>query len=139
MPDQIAVVDDEPLICDLVAEALRDHGAEIHCATTRDGGIALLVSRPFALALVDFMLPGGTGLPLAAAAANLNIPTLIISGQPDAAEQCERFGFPYLAKPFGLEALARETAKMLANRDAVIQQIRSATAKMDAEKKRKSD
>jgi hypothetical protein len=43
-----------------------------------------------------------------------------MSGHPDAMEKCERFGFAYMSKPFGLVTLRRETAAVLANGRAII-------------------
>ena len=131
---QIAVIDDEAFICDLIAEYLGDHGAVVHCANTRDDGIALLKSRQFAVVLIDAVLPGGSGLGLLPIAANAHTPAVIITGHPDAAGECDRFGVPYLGKPFGLDALAREARKVLADREVALQRMRDAVAKMDAEK-----
>lgn len=89
---QIAVIDDERLICYLVAEALEDH--EVHCALDGPGGRTLLQSRPFDLALIDGLMPGVPGLVLAAVAVNENTPALMISGHPDEAIKSIGSGSP---------------------------------------------
>ena len=136
---QIAVIDDETLICDLVAEALSDQGFEVHCAQTRDDGAALLTSGPFAMALIDAKLPDGSGLSLVLIAANTNTPTVVISGHPDAAEQCEKFGFPFISKPFGIDTLCRETARILANKEGALQRVWCAIGKLEAERGRSDE
>jgi DNA-binding NtrC family response regulator len=105
----------------------------VHCARNGNDGKKLLETRSFDLALIDAHMPGIPGLELAAVAANENIPALIMSGHPDAAEKCDRFGFPYLSKPFGLEALARETERVMADKAAIIRQVKEATGRMRAE------
>ena len=131
---QIAVIDDERLICDLVAAALEeDHGGEVHCALNGHDGRALLQSRQFDLALIDGVLPGVPGLVLADVAANENIPALMMSGHPDEAMKYDRFGFPYLSKPFGLEALRREAEKVMADKVEAVRRVREAVARMKTE------
>ena len=129
----IAVIDDEQLICELVVEALSDRGAKVHCAYDGHDGKKLLEAQSFDLVLIDALMPGIPGLELAAIAANQNIPAMIMSGHPDVAEKCDRFGFPYLSKPFGLDVLARETAKVLADKAAIVLQVKEAVARMKVE------
>jgi DNA-binding response OmpR family regulator len=133
---QIAVVDDETFICAVVAEALADSlGAEVHCATDGAEGAALLASRPFDLALIDAVLPKLSGFAVAAVAAEADIPVLIMTGHPDATEKCEAFGFLWLGKPFPLEVLAREAAKVIADNRELALRTKAAVAKMEAKTK----
>ena len=37
----VAVIDDEPMICELVDEVLHDAGSDVHIATTAEAGAAL--------------------------------------------------------------------------------------------------
>lgn len=119
------------MICDLVAEALE--GCDVHCALDGHVGRALLQTRRFDLALIDGLMPGVPGLVLTAVAANRNIPALMMSGHPDEAMKYDRFGFPYLSKPFGLEALAREVEKVMADKAEAVRRVREAVALMSAD------
>lgn len=57
----VLVVDDEPVIRDVVAEALRDEGYAV--TTARDGRMALdlLAREPPDLVVMDVMMPGMNG------------------------------------------------------------------------------
>jgi len=102
-------------------------------------GASVLASRTFDLALIDVVLPGVSGLVLAAVAANTNTPALMMSGHPDAAENCESFGFLYLTKPFGIETLCRKTAKVLEGTCEAIRRTQEAAARMQEARKRLND
>jgi len=131
----IAVIDDERLICDFVADALCDLPAEVHCAVTGYAGAALLRSRGFDLALIDVILPDVSGLSLARAAANENTPSIMVSGHPGAAMKCHEFGFHFVSKPFGVADLTKEAAQVLADNRAALRRVREAAAKMLAKAK----
>jgi DNA-binding response OmpR family regulator len=136
---RIAVVDGETLAFNFVTEAMIPLGAQVLCAANGTEGAKLLASNTFDLALIDAVLHDLSGFEVAAVAANANIPALMMSGHPDAAENCESFGFPYVTKPFEIEALRRETAKVLEDRDAAIQRTKEAVAKMQEATKRLKD
>ena len=54
------------------------------------------------------LLPGGgDGYELAEAARRLGVPTLLVSGHPEAIVEAEARGHPFLAKPFQLSELQR--------------------------------
>ena len=57
----------------------------------------------------------------------------MMSGHPDEAMKYDRFGFPYLSKPFGLEALAREVEKVMADKAEAVRRVREAVALMSAD------
>ena len=50
---------------------------------------------------------GGDGYELAEAARRLGVPTLLVSGHPEAIVEAEARGHPFLAKPFQLSELQR--------------------------------
>jgi DNA-binding response OmpR family regulator len=52
--DIIVIVDDDPLVADLIAEVLRDLAASVLCPTTTEAAIGLLASSRYRLAVVDF-------------------------------------------------------------------------------------
>ena len=136
---RIAVVAGESWSRDFATEARVSLGAQVYCAANGTDGVTLLASRAFDLALVEAGLSGRSSFSVAAAAATANTPTLMISGHPDAARACEVFGFPYLSKPFGTEALRREAAKIMEQHDAALRRTKEAVAKMHAETERLRD
>jgi CheY-like chemotaxis protein len=107
---RILVVDDEPMIRQLVADALQEFG--YHVDTAANGAEALEIMRqavPHAIVL-DLMMPrlGGTGFvellrlnPLIA-----SVPVLLVTAAYGARETAERIGAQaYLTKPFELDRL----------------------------------
>lgn len=109
-PKRVLVVDDEPTIRDLVAEALREAGFETETAAN---GVEALTRmqrwRPDAIVL-DLMMPrlDGTGF---TELMRLNprfadVPVLLVTAAYGAAQAAEQIGVQaWLAKPFELDAL----------------------------------
>lgn len=58
---RVLVVDDEPVIQDLLRETLAGDGAEVVLAGDADAARARLDSEPFDVALIDLLLPRPTG------------------------------------------------------------------------------
>ncbi|MEE9320598.1 MAG: phosphate regulon transcriptional regulator PhoB [Granulosicoccus sp.] len=64
MSAQILVVEDESAIRDMIRFALERHHYAIHTANNVSAARTLLASQNIELALIDWMLPGGSGLEL---------------------------------------------------------------------------
>lgn len=62
MPAQILNVEDESAISDMVRFALERHGHHIHTAATVSEARTLMAEQKMDLAIIDWMLPGGSGL-----------------------------------------------------------------------------
>jgi two-component system phosphate regulon response regulator PhoB len=62
MPAHILTVEDEAAIRDMVTFALERHGYTVHNACTVSEARQLMASQNMDLAIVDWMLPGGSGL-----------------------------------------------------------------------------
>ncbi|WP_245951447.1 response regulator [Paracidovorax anthurii] len=116
----ILVVDDEPAVRAMVADALREHGYEV--VEAADGPAALEALRadgPLDLLLTDVGLPGGmNGRQVADAGRVLRpgLPVLFITGYAEQAVIGERDlepGMGVLTKPFDLGALAARVASAL--------------------------
>ena len=110
----ILVVDDEPAICDVVQMGLELDGT---CRVTRalcaDAALDVaLHDRPEA-AIIDAVLPNVSGLALARAVIDLDIPVLITSGEPEHQRQLTEAGCSFLPKPFSLSRLLVETRVLL--------------------------
>jgi DNA-binding NtrC family response regulator len=128
----VAVIDDEPIACDVVAGILRDGGTDVHTATTAETGLALLTSRYFDLALIDVRLRDGSGIKLAEIAANQNTLVLLMTGHAETASYLKQFDFPRLLKPFDLGQLIEATALAMADRHRTVQRLIDGLARMHA-------
>ncbi len=62
MPAHILTIEDEAAIRDMVKFALERHGHTVHTAGTVSEARQLMASQSMDLAIVDWMLPGGSGL-----------------------------------------------------------------------------
>jgi two-component system, OmpR family, response regulator len=118
MKARLLVVDDEPLIVDLLNEGLQEEGYEVICAT--GGQEALMLSRrnPIDLAILDYSLPDvyGAGLFKDLRAGNPNLPVIFLTGHPNlstAVDLMKCGARDYLTKPFSLDQLALRIAAIL--------------------------
>lgn len=64
MTPRVLIVDDDPLIRDLLQAYLSQEGYDVHCADTAEKAEALLGSQDVDLVLLDIRLPGKDGLTL---------------------------------------------------------------------------
>lgn len=128
---RILVVDDDVLICELIVNFLEEWAdAEVDFELDGKLGARKLQARHFDLALIDGTLPGLSGMHLALIAANENTAALLISGHPAVNDDLERFGFPYLVKPFTLSDLLRECLQVIADPSGNIQRIKQSGIQM---------
>ena len=112
----ILLVEDEPLVAELVALNLRHDGHTVRHESTFANSLSALNEAPFELAIVDVMLPDGDGFTLTstARAAGKTLPVLILTARNDTPSKVRGFDCgadDYLVKPFDVpELLARVRA-----------------------------
>lgn len=134
---RVLVVDDEPLICDVIADCLEHDGtARVDCAYNGLDGRKLIRGYQYSLAVIDAVLPGLDGFTLAEHATNENTPVLLMSGHPTACEQLEQFDFPHLTKPFDLDVLLSEARGAMEAMRENIRRAQASAAEMRAHMER---
>jgi DNA-binding response OmpR family regulator len=101
----VLVVDDMLEIRELLESALKDWGHEAILAANAAVARDLAERRRIDLALVDCILPTGSGFSLATRLKSAGVPVILMSGDPNAMRQLVAFGCPYLCKPFHLSEL----------------------------------
>lgn len=101
----VLVVDDQPLVADLVADALAELGYATEIVGTVAAARAALGRQAFALALVDRHLPDGDGLALAREL--LGKPGVVGKVAVVSGDAGDADGLPVLTKPFHLDAIAK--------------------------------
>ncbi len=112
---QILVIDDDNVLCELVTEYLEPSGYKIETVHDSAAGLRRALSGEHALALLDFTLPGMNGLEvLRHIRAHSLLPIIMLS---DVGDDIDRIiglqigADDYLAKPFNpFELVARITA-----------------------------
>jgi DNA-binding NtrC family response regulator len=105
--DQVLIVDDEPLICDLVDEVLQLNGYETHIVNDGYEALKAIQTTQFLAIVLDIKLPKMDGLEVLerVKAFDPNILVIIMTGNAtiDSAKKAIKSGaYEYLTKPFPL-------------------------------------
>jgi DNA-binding NtrC family response regulator len=109
LANTILVVDDEPLVAEVLMQALREGLGPTIAAVTTEHALALLEASRFRLAVVDVVLPHRSGVELGEIAVGLGTPVMLISGDFDVVAALRRYGFPFvMQKPMRMTTLVRE-------------------------------
>jgi two-component system response regulator PilR (NtrC family) len=106
----ILVIDDEPVLQDVLGTLLSNDGFEVHAATTADQGLSILAEEDIDVVLLDLMLPDRNGLDLLPEITNLapDLPVIVITAHSsvESAIQAMREGaYHYVPKPFKNEVV----------------------------------
>ncbi|MBS1149176.1 MAG: winged-helix transcriptional response regulator [Myxococcaceae bacterium] len=117
MAERILVVEDEPLVAQLVSLNLTHAGHQVEIAADYPSGLAA-ICRPdgFELAIVDVMLPGGDGFELIkeARGQGVGFPIMMLTARNEISSKVRGLDVgadDYLTKPFDVaELLARVRA-----------------------------
>jgi DNA-binding response OmpR family regulator len=118
-PAQILIVEDDYFISDILMDDLTARGYAVQVAGNARMLGRLMETYPPDLILLDIMLPGMDGGEighlLRVNPETATIPVLVVSADRRAAEKAASFHAEgYIAKPFDLESLAAQIAKLLA-------------------------
>ena len=105
----VLVVDDEPIVLNLLARALEQRFHVVPCHSATDA-LSHLRQGAFSAVLSDINMPGMNGIELLRAVRkhDPDLPVLLVTGLPSwegAAEAIELGVFRYLPKPFDIERL----------------------------------
>ncbi len=103
----VLLVEDEPMIREVMSETLQDAGFDVYEAPSGDSALELLNNPPrqFRILVTDFHMPGvADGAQVAARMRSLNpgIPVIIATGRPEVLQASwrEDFGYNLLKKPY---------------------------------------
>ncbi len=108
--EKVLIVDDEVLMRNFLAEALKRKGIEAFTIETGDKAVKMLQDQSFDLVITDMKMPGLSGMDVLRKVKELSPQTLVIVvtafGTIENAVEAMRAGaFHYLIKPFSLESL----------------------------------
>ena len=112
MPATILVVEDEPAILELISASLRHAGHAVISAESAEEALRLIGSSLPDLALIDWMLPGVSGIELARririAERTRNLPVIMLTArgeEHDKVAGLEAGADDYMTKPFSTREL----------------------------------
>lgn len=123
MTPNILVVEDEPAILELLKVHLVDAGYEVHAAADAEAAQAALKESLPDLVLLDWMLPGQSGLAFAkqlrADARTKELPVIMVTARSDEADRVaglEAWVDDYVTKPFSPRELKARIKSVLRRR-----------------------
>ena len=117
---RILVVEDDHDIADLIVHYLRKAGHTVSCLASGSEVIAHLRREPADLVILDWMLPGMSGMAVCDAVrsdtATLHLPIIMLTARGDEADRVaglERGADDYVTKPFSPKELVARVAARL--------------------------
>lgn len=121
---RILLVEDDPKIASFILKGLKAEGFAVDHASDGEQGLDLALTEPYAVAVVDVMLPKLSGLELIATMRREKVktPVIVLSAKgtvEDRVKGLQTGADDYLAKPFAFsELLARVQALIRRSTDA---------------------
>ncbi|MFQ5663285.1 MAG: ATP-binding protein [Terriglobia bacterium] len=132
---RILVVDDEPAVAQLIADALEQQGYVVHVYTDSRRALAEALQQPFGLAICDVRMPEVDGQAfhrtLREQHSALAHRLLFTTGDTlarETADFLEKGCLPYLAKPFRIEQLQKVVRELLQAWDTSVPAVDPASA-----------
>lgn len=118
MAERVVIVEDEPLVRDLVALNLKHAGYDVDAVGTYATGRTAIATPTVALAIVDVMLPGGEGFALVREArdAGVHCPVLMLTARAEVSAKVRGLDCgadDYLTKPFDVAELMARVRSLL--------------------------
>jgi DNA-binding NtrC family response regulator len=114
---QILVVEDDPLVSEVIAAALDDTYPTTVVETSVEA-LGLLKPGGFRLMLLDCTLPGGVDVNLLPEADRLGTAVILMSGDPGRMAKLTDQPRPFVLKPFTLAGLLDAVETVLASTDS---------------------
>lgn len=108
----ILVVEDDPLVADVIAAALEDD-YETSLVETSAAAMQCLAVGKVDLMLLDCTLPDGVDSELLATAERRCVPVVLMSGDPERVRRLAAEPRPFILKPFALADLVAAVRREL--------------------------
>ncbi len=125
LPDTVLLVDDEPIVLDVLTQALKKKGLTVKTATKLADAVELLRKETFGCLLVDKNLPDGDGVQLIRLCREVQpyCACMVMTGYPNVSSIIEalRLGaVDYLEKPFPQLSIVQEKVKAALERQKLV-------------------
>ncbi len=124
--EKILVVDDEPLISDIIARSLEAEGYGCHIADNAEDALEVLSENSFSLIMSDINLPGKTGIELLSIVKDQfpDIAVIMVTAVDDrrtAIKALQLGAYGFVIKPFDINEIAISAVNALERRRLAIQ------------------
>ncbi len=118
---KVLVVDDEPQVCEVIKDFLKNEGYEVFTAYTAEKGLDIIAKHVVELVITDFRLPGMDGIELIKKIKEFDpsIDVIMLTGYPsiDTAVEAVKLGaYDYLTKPIDFRKLKVILKKLFEHR-----------------------
>ncbi|MCJ7563038.1 MAG: sigma-54 dependent transcriptional regulator [Candidatus Aminicenantes bacterium] len=125
----IHVIDDEPVIHDILSQLLTSEGYDIEISSSGEEALEKFEVRTFDLVLLDLLMPGMNGIEILKAAKKIDPQALIIiltayASVESAIEAMKIGAFDYIQKPFKHEELLLTIARALEHKNLQKENVR---------------
>lgn len=126
MNENILIVDDEPMVRELLTTALTCEGFICHQATNVDEAFSAMEERQMDLVISDIMMPGRSGVELLKEVKQQDgdMAVLMVTGLTDTktALECIKLGADdYIAKPFSITRVTLTVKRLLERRQLALE------------------
>ena len=133
---RVLLVDDETKLVHSLKKGLEEDGYTVLSATTGDAALRLIQDEEFDLAVLDWMLPGHSGIELLRSLrqSGRRTPVLLLTARDsidDRVEGLDAGADDYLIKPFAFEELLARLRALLRRSGAVTGPLRFANLELD--------
>jgi putative two-component system response regulator len=125
-PDRILVVDDEPLVSEVIINCLATERYECHAAHSTDKALELLEQNNYSLVVSDVNMPGKTGIELLSIVKKRfpDVAVIMVTAVDDrktAIQSLHLGAYGYVIKPFDLNEIVISVVNALERRRLTIQ------------------
>ena len=116
--DSVLVVDDNRDLGELTSEILKERGFRVNIAFDGESAVAKIKKQPYDLMLLDYRLPGISGLTVLEKTHQMrpSLKTIMISAFGDESTRArarELGAYAFLDKPFNIDGLVKVVKKAL--------------------------
>ena len=116
-PRTLIIADDEPLMRQILAQTLMDHGFSVLMAENGNQAFSFVKANRVDLVVTDLNMPQGGGLGLLKSLHESefkNMPVIVMTGNPESYSKKDLYGATILFKPFRRQELV-ELVKSILN------------------------
>src|SRR5260221_9789295 len=126
----VLVVDDYSALCALLQIAMEESGYRVSSAVTAGEALPLVDSDRPDVIVLDAVMPGRSGIELAADVSQRGIPVILMTGESCASQRLAACGWRHLHKPFRLDELRAEVRAVLAKAEHNLEMVRASLQRL---------